>query len=147
MKYLLALSFLLAIPAFSEEPKKEAAVVVAVPSPTPSIVQEMINEPATEPALDPVFVPPTWLQEVVLFIKNIPMVGPVLVEVGKWAGFLASVLTAFVIFLWSVIQALQPLTKISFIGPHLVRIIGFITTIMPYVQYLSMFNSKLEKKN
>ena len=70
MKYLLALSFLLAIPAFSEEPKKEAAVVVAVPSPTPSIVQEMINEPATEPALDPVFVPPTWLQEVVLFIKN-----------------------------------------------------------------------------
>lgn len=44
--------------------------------------------------VDPVFVPPLWLETLILFLYGIPTVGPILVEAGKWAGVIAVILTS-----------------------------------------------------
>jgi hypothetical protein len=44
--------------------------------------------------MDPVTVPPEWLQGALIWLKSMPYVGPVLAEIFKWVGVVASIMTA-----------------------------------------------------
>jgi len=44
--------------------------------------------------VDPIFVPPEWLESLLLMLKSLPTIGPVVVTAGQWFGVLVTVTTS-----------------------------------------------------
>jgi len=86
------------------------------------------------------FFPPDWLLSVMTWAYDIPMVGPIVVEASKWAGFITAMLTAVSVFLIGVSKACASIEKLLSIPGYMAPVIYGINKIMPYVKYLSMFN-------
>lgn len=88
----------------------------------------------------PPFIPPDWLATLMIWIQGMPVVGPILIELMKWAGFLSASLTALAAFLMSLGKALSQMQKISGLAQYAQKGIELINKVLPYVAYLSMFN-------
>lgn len=93
---------------------------------------------AQEP--DQVFIPPSWLIDIMMQVYAIPVVGAFVVEAGKWVGFLAAVLTGLSVFLMSIQKALQALNKLAVFGSAVSKVILFLDKVLPYVKYFSVLN-------
>ena len=114
----------------------------ASPLPLPDVA------PSPGVSVDPVFVPPTWLETAILFVKNIPGVGPVLVEIGKWVGVVGTILTALCVFLLSVLNALQKVFSASKLMGYVNLIQAFKDgKIMYWLKYFSFLNAKEKKED
>ena len=113
--------------------KKVLFVMVALMLPTMAFAAD---------AMIPVL--PDWIEGLLAFIGSIPAVGPILAEVVKYAGILAGALTAASALLLGVSAALAPLAaqfdKEGKIAKALNAANAFIAKILPWAQYLSMFN-------
>jgi hypothetical protein len=84
--------------------------------------------------------PPVWLGDLLTFIASIPSVGPIVVEVFKWLGVVASVFTALSVAV-SVIVKIPELAA-RFAGlPEIAEKLNKINEkVQPYLKYLSIFN-------
>lgn len=83
---------------------------------------------------------PSWVAGVMIFIQQIPYVGPIVLEVVKWLGLVAGILTAISAFLIALQKVFSAMEKVAFIGAAFAKAVEFIEKILPYVKYLSMFN-------
>jgi hypothetical protein len=92
--------------------------------------------------VDPVAVPPEWVANVLVWVKTLPYVGPVVVEILKWVGLVAGVMTALSVMA----QALLAIPEIAarFAGaPGLAEKIKYWSDkILYWLKYFSVFNAK-----
>ena len=95
--------------------------------------------------LDPIFVPPSWLQGVILWVKAIPALGPAFVQVSLWAGVIATILTHLSMFLLGLEKAFDRIASISPKLQFLGTAADKISFLNQYVKYFSMLNSDLGK--
>ena len=132
---------LIAFMLFSGVAFAQNALVAAPVAPAAPIAQ------ASQP--DPVMVkdvsvaPPNWMQDVMVSIKSLPMVGPIAVKVLNWLGVLVSILTALSAFMMIAIQALSSVMNVAQLSDLASKIKGFQDgKLMYYLKYLSMFNAQ-----
>lgn len=98
-----------------------------------SFAQEIVEDPTHVPE---------WLSQILNWLVTIPKVGPIVVEIGKWLGVIASVFTVLSV-------ALTAIVKIPEIGLRFFKFVElaeklakFHDKIQPYIKYLSIFNVK-----
>ena len=133
-------------PAASAIPPLPDTAPVVAPAPQPVPVVATVNVPADQVVSDPVLVPPSWLQTVVVGVKNLPYVGPVVIKVLMWAGVAASILTALCAFLLLLINTLAPLSKSAGLTNLAAKIQAFENSkVMYYLKYASLFNAQVPK--
>lgn len=89
--------------------------------------------------------PPDWLVGILLFIQSIPAVGPLLVKVSMWAGVVASVMSALSVAVQGVLSGLSGIAGWAGLSDLSEKIKGISDKILPWLQYLSMFN--VQKKS
>lgn len=94
---------------------------------------------------EPAFIPPNWLADVMLYIQSFPVVGPIILEVMKWVGFIASVMTALSVFAMSVKAAAEKLAKLGFLVQAMQKVIDLIIKALPYLKYFSAMNVQKEE--
>lgn len=87
--------------------------------------------------------PPTWMQDVLVSIKKLPMIGPIVVKALNWVGVLCSILTALAAFLMVALKALSSVMNLAQATDLAAKVQGFQDgKIMYYLKYLSMFNAQ-----
>lgn len=85
---------------------------------------------------------PAWLQMVMDFIVAIPGVGPIVLEVLKWLGVVASVMTALSTALMAVSEALKKVGIALGFSEFAAKIDELYKKIWPYIAWLSIYNNK-----
>lgn len=88
----------------------------------------------------PVNEAPVWLLEFLTYISTIPKVGPVLVEVAKWLGVLASVFTALSLTLTVILKIPEITARWAGASEIADKIKALHDKIQPWLKYLSIFN-------
>lgn len=86
------------------------------------------------------FVPPEWLQSVLLWLKGMPVVGPILVTVCMWAGVVAGIMTAASAFVMAVGRSLSQVLNIAKMADAASKVKTVTDKALPVLMYLSMFN-------
>lgn len=83
---------------------------------------------------------PAWLSDLLLWVSTIPKVGPIIVEVFKWLGVIASVFTALSLCIQAILAI--PMIMAKWAGAHdfSEKVKKLNDTIQPYFKYLSIFN-------
>ncbi len=113
-----------------------------VPTPTAAAVVEVVQAlPDTAP--DAKFLPPEWLAKAMDVISSMPVVGPIVVEVAKWLGVAASILTILVTALLGVLRVLitsANLLKLAGLAAKLEVLMS--GPIMYWLKFFSMYNAK-----
>ena len=93
----------------------------------------------------PVNEAPAWLLEFLTYIATIPKVGPILVEVAKWLGVLASVFTALSISITAILKIPEIVARWSGASDFADKLKAFHDKIQPWLKYLSIFNVQKKK--
>lgn len=102
-----------------------------------------VTDVALAQAVDPIFIPPTWLQDVLLFVKGLPYVGPYVVEVLKWIGVASVVLTSVCAALIASLKVLGAALKLAKLEALAAQVEAFQNSkIVFYLKYLSNFNAQ-----
>lgn len=90
---------------------------------------------------------PEWLGAILTFVAGVPYVGPVIVEVMKWLGVIASVMTALSLGVQGVLMALAGLASLSgkltgleSLKSAAEKIKEWSDKILPWLRYVSVFN-------
>lgn len=91
-------------------------------------------------AVDTTFAPPEWLVQVLLWLKSMPYIGPVLVEIAKWAGVVSVILTAFASFMIVLAKAFDGFSSITAHFQWAGRVADWINAIVPYLKWASLYN-------
>lgn len=115
--------------------------------PQETAVVETVTTVAVEkaplvPIIDGVVQLPEWVGSIIEFLKSVPYVGPVLVQVLKWIGIIASIFTALSLFLQafcSILVGAAGVVKAKAFADWVSKVSG---VILPWLKYLSMFNVK-----
>jgi len=85
---------------------------------------------------------PEWVGQIVVFLTNIPTVGPILVVILKWLAIITSVLTVVSAALQGVAAAL--VASGEFVGAK--KFAAFVakwsSKILPFLKFFSAFNVK-----
>ena len=84
--------------------------------------------------------PPVWLADLLVFIGSIPTVGPIVVEVFKWLGVIASVFTALSVALSVIVKIPELAARFAGLEKVADTLKKINDTIQPYLKYLSIFN-------
>lgn len=93
--------------------------------------------------VDPTFAPPAWLQDVLLFLKSMPVVGPYLTEALKWLGVISAVLTTLTAALLSVIKVLTTVLTYAKLPEMAAKLEAFQNSkFIFWLKYFSMFNAQ-----
>jgi hypothetical protein len=136
--FVFAFELVLADTAPSPSPVASPVVVATTPSPALALT-----------AADPVVVkdtsaaPPIWMQDVLVSIKKLPMVGPLVVKVLNWLGVLCSILTALAAFVMVVLKALTGVLNVAQLTELSAKVQAFQDgKILYWLKYLSMFNAQ-----
>ena len=83
--------------------------VVSAPVPPPPAVAPAIAAPAAVavvPVAEPA-APPTWMQNLIVFVQGLPVIGPIAAKVFMYAGLLSVILTSLVAFLLGILSVLS----------------------------------------
>lgn len=91
--------------------------------------------------VDPVFVPPSWLESVLLSIKEFPLIGSVLVHVSQWAGVLAVITTSFAGALIVSLRALKTVLPLVNLVAWIPLIEKYANPAIYWLKYFSLFNA------
>lgn len=83
---------------------------------------------------------PSWIAPVVMWLQSVPTVGPILVEVLKWLGLVAAVLTALSAFLMALAKATTGIAQLAGFVAFAEKAQKFFDVVLKYTKYLSMFN-------
>jgi len=134
----LALVFMVSIAYGQQAPVAAASatpVAAATPAPTPQLTVK-----------DEILVPPTWVQDALIMVKSLPVVGPIVTQVLQWTGVVVTILTAFVAFLLTSIRALSTVMTLAGLAIASQKIESFRDSkIMYWLKYFSMFNAEKKK--
>lgn len=150
MRLLVLVCFILltAQMTFSAEAVKPVVTVILKPIviPAPQVVQtlsEVAQLPEPVVVKDVSAAPPQWMQDMIVTIKSLPVIGPVAVKILNWIAVIVSILTALCAFLMVVTKALSGISSVAQFGAFGEKIKSFQDgKIMYYLKYLSMFNAK-----
>lgn len=138
IKFVIAiLGTLLCMTVFAQE-----VPVVASAASSASVLSEL---PSAEisPVLDPTFVPPEWLQKAVLIVKELPLVGPIVVEILKYLGVLAAILTALTACALAILKSLKLVLKLVKLDSYIAKIEAIENSkVLYYLKFLSNFNAQ-----
>lgn len=94
-------------------------------------------------AIDPIFIPPTWLQDLLLAVKSLPVVGPYVVEFFKWVGVASVVLTSICAALIASLKVLGAALKLAKLEALAAQVETFQNSkVVFYLKYLSNFNAQ-----
>lgn len=97
--------------------------------------------------VDPIFVPPSWLQEILLIIKGLPIVGPYVVEALKWVGVATVAITSLTGAILTVLKALQGALNLAKLAELAAKVEAFQNSkIIFWLKYFSNFNAQKVKK-
>ena len=91
-------------------------------------------------AQDAVVLPPEWLESFLLTIAAIPKVGPIIVEVFKWLGVIASVFTALSVALTVIVKIPEVAARWAGADEFADSLAEINDKIQPWLKYLSVFN-------
>lgn len=111
-----------------------------------------VSEAMSSQALSPselatidALVPPAWLLEVMHKIESVPVIGPVAIDVFKWLGVVAAVMTALVTCLLSITRALVFAGRIQGMAPLMAWAMKLEKgKVMYWLKYFSVYNAKKE---
>ena len=102
---------------------------------------------AAAPVIDPMFIPPTWLQDMMLVIKGLPIVGPYVVEALKWVGVATVILSSMTGAVLTVLKALQGALKLAKLEAMAEKIKAFENSkFIFWLKYFSNFNAQKSVK-
>lgn len=131
--------------AVPTQASKEASVVqVQVPASAP-VLEQAQTQVFPQPLMvkDEILVPPNWLQDMIITIKKLPVIGPVLTVALQWLGVIATILTALVAFLLVSIRALTTVLTSLKLVELAEKIVTFQNSkIVYWLKYISMFNAQ-----
>jgi hypothetical protein len=88
--------------------------------------------------------PPEWLASAIEMAKSVPYLGPVIVEILKWMGVLASLLTALTTLLVFLAKLADKLGK-TLVWMDKAKVV--LDKLVFYIGYLSMFNVVKDEKD
>jgi hypothetical protein len=147
MKMLLFISLILTAMCIStfaigQSPVPGAVIIAA--SPAPMAVIAPLPSPSPQMVLvAPPSAPPQWAQDLISDAGSLPVVGPYVAKALLYAGILAAILTALVLFLLTVLSALSGVLHISGMDNWVAAIQNFKNgKFMYYLKYFSMFNAQ-----
>lgn len=154
MKYILMVILLFSFSAMAETVAVEVVIAPKVEAvKAPDVVALVVAEPiktVDEVKLtvkDESFVPPEWLQNALMSVKSLPVVGPYLVILFQWLGVLVSILTGLFSFLWLVLKSLEGIlgaAKLYDLANKIAMLQN--SRIMYYLKAFSMFNAQKDEK-
>jgi hypothetical protein len=90
--------------------------------------------------------PPEWALSMFQWLVEIPYVGPALGWFVKVAGFIAAVLTLLSAFLVGLAESFKKVTSWMGMQKAADLVDEWTKKILPFLQYLSMFNVQKKKK-
>lgn len=91
-------------------------------------------------AVDPTIVPPEWLIQVMVIVKKIPYIGPFVLEACKWAGVIASLMTALSVCAIAILKMPEIVAKKAGANELADKIKVISDKVLYVLKYLSMFN-------
>lgn len=122
-------------PTASPPPAAVAVAPIAIGA-TPIVLPEIVSVAA--PAA-----PPQWAQDLIVKAQGFPLIGPYVTKVMVWAGILSSILTALVVCLLGILNALMGVLHLSGLAGLAMGVESFKNgKFMYWLSYLSMFNAK-----
>lgn len=86
--------------------------------------------------------PPAWLSDFVVWVYSIPKVGPIVAEIGKWLGVLATLFTTLSIAVTAVLKILEVATAKAGFKNAAEKVAKFNDAVQPYIKWLSILNPK-----
>lgn len=109
-----------------------------------ALAQEVV---AAAPMIDPMFIPPTWLQDMMLVIKGLPIVGPYVVEALKWVGVATVIISAMTGAVLTVLKALQGALHLAKLDAMAEKVKAFENSkFIFWLKYFSNFNAQKSVK-
>lgn len=96
-------------------------------------------------ALDPIFIPPEWLQQILLNLDKIPVVGPHLVLVLKWLGVISAILTILTTAFLAIVKALSLVLNVAGLAVLASKVEALKEKVFPYLAWLSSYNVQKKK--
>jgi hypothetical protein len=138
-------SFLFSPNAFTQTTQVPSSPGVVLPQSTP-----LPPAPTTTPAASSAQVsvaapaaPPQWAQELLVFIQNMPVVGPIISKAIVYIGIVGSLITALVAFLLTALKALSGISGLAGLANLQTTIQNFKNgPIMYWLMYFSNFNAQ-----
>lgn len=91
--------------------------------------------------------PPEWAIALFQWVEGMPYVGPAIGWFVKVAGFVAAILTVISAFIWGLAESLKQVTTWAGMGKIASKVDEVTKKILPFLQYLSMFNVQKKPKN
>ena len=130
-----------------------------VPSPHPVVFSQVSIIPSTATEMtqiggdkvvisnhaltaDPILNPPSWLAQLIVSLKEFPVVGPYAVTVLQWLGVLVSILTGLLAFLLMALKSLSTVLNFASLFSLAEKIKALENSkVMYWLKYFSMFNA------
>ena len=132
-----------AIAQTAPSPAPAAPVAAPVASPAPIAASVPDTAPAPVMVKDINAAPPTWVQDLAVSIKSLPVVGPIVVKALNWIAVIVSILTALCAFLMVALKALSSIMNIASLTNFAASLQAFQDgKIMYYLKYFSAFNAQ-----
>lgn len=121
-----------------------------VPSATPAQVVAQVVVQAAPPA----WAPPDWVISILNWVQTLPKVGPWIVKIFSILATLSVGMTIVATFVMGLLKALSKATDLLTVFPFLSKL-GAVSDqidavyekLVPYLQFFSMYNSKLKLPN
>lgn len=95
--------------------------------------------------IDPDILPPLWILDLVIFLNDIPTVGPILKSVFEWAAALAVVSTALCGAAIVSLKALSPLLLKFGLTDKAAALEKNSAKVIYWLKYISLFNATKPK--
>lgn len=106
-----------------------------------ALAQDVVMAPI--PIIDPIFIPPSWLQDLMLVIKGLPIVGPYVVEAIKWVGVATVIISALTGAVLTVLKALQGALNLAKLEDIALKVKAIENSkVIFWLKYLSNFNAQ-----
>jgi hypothetical protein len=111
------------------------------------LAQDVSSAPAVVP-IDPLFVPPVWLESVLMTMKGMPIFGPYIVKGMQWMGVILSVLTALTGALIVILRALSKVLNMAQLFTLVAKVENFEknSMVVYWLKYFSAFNAPEKEK-
>jgi len=150
IKFLLTAALTYGAFSFAEEAKKVeitpavvAAKVEVNPAPPPPPVVAEIPPMPDEFSVSPKHMPPQWLEKAMDVVSSLPFVGPYIVEIAKWLGVIASLLTILVTAVLGSLKVLSAALNLAKLADLALKVNKLANgPIMYWLSFFSMYNAK-----
>ena len=109
-----------------------------LPSPSPSDIGVAVE---VVKSLEP----PVWLEKVVSYGMAVPVIGPILVEIMKWLGMLAAVLTISATAFTGICRSISAAAKAAKLLELAEKVDKLHEMVSPWLRFLSMYNVQKEE--